>query len=212
MRLAVLGSGEGTNFEALVRAAGAHYEVVAAGSDRPAATMLERARRHGIPAFCVPPRDYPQRAAHDVALAEALAEFEPDLVALAGYMRILGPAVLAAWQGRLLNIHPSLLPAFAGLDTHARALAAGAENHGATVHFVTRELDAGPRILQGRLRVGTGATAARLARRVSALEHRIYPLAVDWCATGRVRMESGTVRFDGRALREPLVLEEDECT
>lgn len=210
-RVLVLGSGEGTNFEALAAAAGRDWIVAAAGSDRAGAPILARARRRGIAAFDVAPADYPDPRAHDRALAEAVAGHAPDLVALAGYMRILGPAMLAAWYGRILNVHPSLLPAFRGLHTHARVLAAGDTVHGATVHFVTPELDAGPRIVQGRLHIHSSETAESLRIRVQALEHRIYPLAIGWYAAGRLRMTDGTVRLDGRTLNEPVVIGEEKC-
>lgn len=208
MRIVVLGSGEGTNFEALATAAGRNYEIVAVGSDRSEARILERARRRGISAFSVVPGDFPTRAAHDQALRDELAGREAGCVALAGYMRLVGPQVLEAWRGRMLNVHPALLPAFPGLHTHERALAAGTREHGATVHFVTAKLDAGPRIVQGRLRVHPGETAAELADRVQKLEHRIYPAAVDWFATGRVSMKNGRAWLDGRPLAEPVVFEE----
>lgn len=210
-RVLVLGSGEGTNFEAIAAAASPEWYVVAVGSDRADAPILARARRRGIAAFCNAPGDFPDAAAHDQALARAAAAHRPDLIALAGYMRILGPAMLAAWEGRMLNIHPSLLPAFPGLHTHQRVLAAGDRFHGATVHFVTPELDAGPRIVQGRLQVHETDSADTLCRRVQALEHRIYPLAIGWYAAGRLRMVDGRTRLDERVLDEPVVIEEGEC-
>lgn len=210
-RVAVLGSGEGTNFEALAAAAGPDYEIVVAGSDRSGAPMLARARRRGIPGFCVSAAEYRDRAAHEAALTRALAPFRPDLVALAGYLRILGSTFLADWEGRLLNIHPALLPAFAGLDTHRRAIACGAIHHGATVHYVTEELDAGPRIVQGRLTITPGESPERLASRVHALEHRIYPLAVGWCARGRLALREGKVCLDGRLLASPVLIEEGDA-
>ncbi|MGH7057956.1 MAG: phosphoribosylglycinamide formyltransferase, partial [Acetobacteraceae bacterium] len=206
-RLVVLGSGAGTNFEALALAAGQDYEIVAVVSDRPGAPILERARRRDIPALTLVPADYSKRAPHDAALAEALGEYRPDLVALAGYLRLIGPATLAAWSGRMLNVHPALLPAFPGLDTHARAIAADAQEHGATVHFVTADLDAGPRIVQGRLKVRRGEPVEELARRVQTIEHRIYPLAVRWCTSGRAVMRGNRIWFDGRPLDEPIVIE-----
>lgn len=208
--MVVLGSGVGSNFEALAGRTDADYEIVAVGSDRRDAPILERARRHGIAAFVVAPDDYPDRAAHDAALAAALAARRPDWIALAGYLRLLGPATLAARPGQILNVHPALLPAFPGLDTHRRALDAGAREHGATVHFVTAALDAGPRVLQGRLAVHEDDTAATLRARVQALEHRIYPQALAWCARGRVSMENGIASLDGMPLDEPLILDEDE--
>lgn len=208
--MVVLGSGVGSNFEALVGRAGADYEIVAVGSDRRDAPILERARRHGIAAFVVAPADYADRAAHDAALAAALAARRPEWITLAGYLRLLGPATLAACPERILNVHPALLPAFPGLDTHRRALDAGVREHGATVHFVTAALDAGPRILQGRLAVRDGDTAATLRTRVQALEHRIYPQALAWCTRGRVSMENEIALLDGMPLDEPLILDEDE--
>lgn len=208
-RLAVLGSGEGTNFEALAAAAGKSFEIVVVGSDRCDARILSRAESYGVPTFSLVPAEFAGPLAHDEALANVLARFEPDGIALAGYLRRIGPRVLRAWAGRMLNIHPALLPAFPGLRTHERALASGAHEHGATVHFVTAEIDAGPRIVQGRLRPRAGEAAAELGKRVQALEHRIYPLAVEWFATGRVSMKDGTTWFDGRPLREPIVIEDE---
>ena len=210
VKVIVLGSGEGTNFEALAAAAGDDYVIVAVGGDRTEAPILNRARRRGIPTFTCTRRDHPDRGAHDRALARLIESRHPDWIALAGYMRLLGPAVLAAWPGRIINIHPALLPAFPGLNTHARALAAGVSVHGSTVHFVTAELDAGPPILQGRLKVRPTDTPQSLAQRVKALEHRIYPLALARLAQGRVRMVQGQSRLDGRPLNTPPSIEEQE--
>ncbi len=210
-RVVVLGSGVGSNFEALAAQAGADYEIVAVGSDRRTAPILERARKRHIPVFVTAPEDYFDRAAHDAALAAALADQRPDWIALAGYLRILGPKMLAAWPERILNIHPALLPAFAGLDTHRRALAAGAREHGATVHFVIAALDAGPRILQARLKVHGDDSAATLHARVQTLEHRIYPRALAWCTSGRVSMKDGIARMDGMPLTEPVIFDEDNA-
>lgn len=206
-RIVVLGSGIGTNFEALADAAAEHYRIVAVGSDRPAAPILERARERGISTFVLPLADYPDRAAHDAALAATLAAANPDWIALAGYLRFLGPETLARWPGRILNVHPALLPAFPGLDTHRRALAAAAREHGATVHFVTAALDAGPAIIQARLTIAPGETPASLQTRVQALEHRIYPRALACCAAGRIRMQDGMACLDGAPLHEPLLFE-----
>lgn len=210
-RVVVLGSGHGSNFEALVAAANADWEIVAAGSDRPGAPLLDRAARHGIPGFCREPAAYPDREAHDAALAAALAQQAPDLVLLAGYMRLLGPAVLQPWHGRMLNIHPSLLPAWPGLRTHERALHAGDREHGATVHFVSPELDSGPRIIQGRLAVAPGEDPVTLAERVHRLEHYIYPKAVGWYATSRLKLEKDMALLDGTPLVEPVIIQEAEC-
>lgn len=210
-RVVVLGSGRGSNFEALAEAADDAWRIVAVGSDRRNAPLLAKAERRGIPGFYRAPADYPDRAAHDAALASALAEQAPDLVLLAGYMRLLGPAMLEPWSGRLLNVHPSLLPAWPGLHTHERALQAGVATHGATVHFVTPELDGGPRIVQGRLAVEPHEDVARLAARVHRLEHCIYPRAVDWYANGRLKQEQDMAVLDGTPLVDPVLIEEAEC-
>jgi len=210
-RVVVLGSGHGSNFEALVAAANADWLIVAAGSDRADAPLLARAARHGIPGFYREPAAYPNREAHDAALAAALAQRAPDLVLLAGYMRLLGPAVLQPWHGRMLNIHPSLLPAWPGLRTHERVLRAGEREHGATVHFVTAELDSGPRIIQGRLTVGNGENTATLAERVHRLEHYIYPKAVGWYATDRLKLGKDMAILDDTPLVDPVIIEEAAC-
>lgn len=210
-RVAVLGSGRGTNFEALADAAGARWQIVAAGSDQPTAPLLARAERRGLPVFSVDPNRHASPAAHDAAMAAQLARHEPDLVVLAGYMRILGPGLLEPWHGRMLNIHPSLLPAWPGLHTHQRVLEAGERRHGATVHFVTPQLDGGPRIIQGRLCVAPDETASALAERVRRLEHRIYPLAVDWYANGRLTMGTTLAMLDDLPLHDPVIIEERAC-
>lgn len=210
-RVVVLGSGRGSNFEALAEAAGDVWQIVAAGSDRRDAPLLAKAERRGIPGFYREPSAYPNREAHDAALAAALAQHAPDLVLLAGYMRLLGPAMLEPWHGRMLNIHPSLLPARPGLRTHERVLRAGDREHGATVHFVTPELDGGPRVVQAQLAVHPAEDAAALAARVQRLEHCIYPRAVDWYASGRLKLEKGMAVLDGVSLVNPVVMEEAEC-
>ncbi len=210
-RIVVLGSGRGSNFEALATAANADWRIVAVGSDRHDAPLLAKAARRGIPGFCREPAAYSDREAHDAALAAALKGYAPDLVLLAGYLRVLGPAMLEPWAERLLNIHPSLLPAWPGLHTHERVLAAGDREHGATVHFVTPELDCGPRIIQGRLTVRPGESASILAARVLRLEHYIYPTAVGWYAGNRLRLEQDRIILDGRPLVDPVVIEETAC-
>ena len=186
-------------------------EVRAVLSDRPAAAGLERARALGIPAAALPPADYPDRASHDVALADRIDSFTPRLVLLAGYLRILSPAFVARYAGRLLNIHPSLLPQFRGLDTHSRALAAHVTEHGATVHFVVDELDGGPRIAQARVPVQAGDDEAALAARVLAREHVLYPAVLGCFASGRLAWRAGAAWLDGRRLDEPVQLGEDDA-
>ncbi|HEY8522025.1 MAG TPA: phosphoribosylglycinamide formyltransferase [Gammaproteobacteria bacterium] len=211
-RLAVLVSGEGTNLQALIDAAASGAlggEVSLVASDRPAARGLERARQAGIEALALPPRGFRGRAAYDEALAAAVAEREPDLVVLAGFMRILGAPFLERFAGRILNVHPSLLPKYRGLDTHRRVLEAGDELHGASVHFVTAELDAGPLVIQYRLRVRPDDTPATLAERVHVGEHIILPRAAGWFLAGRLREEGGRAVLDGRPLDEPVIVEAD---
>jgi len=151
------------------------------------------------------PRDFPDRAAFDRALADAVQRYEPGLVVLAGFMRILGAEFVDRFAGRLVNIHPSLLPKYRGLHTHRRALEAGEREHGASVHFVTRELDGGPVVIQARVPIRNDDDEASLAARVLAEEHRIYPECIGWFAAGRLQLRDGAVLLDGRMLASPLV-------
>jgi phosphoribosylglycinamide formyltransferase 1 len=210
-RVAVLGSGNGTNFEALAAAADTTWQIVVAGSDKPAAPLLAKAKRRRVPRFALDPCQFAGRDAHEKAMVAELEKHEPDLVLLAGYMRILGPRLLQAWQGRMLNIHPSLLPAWPGLRTHERVLEAGDRMHGATVHFVTAELDRGPRVVQGRLPVHPEDSPTSLARRVLRLEHCIYPMAVGWYARNRLTMDNALALLDGKPLIQPVLVEESAC-
>jgi phosphoribosylglycinamide formyltransferase-1 len=206
--IVVLISGTGSNLRAIaaqVANGSLPVEIRAVVSDRPDANGLAWAVAKGIPAVALPPRDYPDRAAFDRALADAVARFEPGLVVLAGFMRILGDEFVDRFAGRLVNIHPSLLPKYRGLHTHRRALEAGDREHGASVHFVTRELDGGPVVLQARVPVRDGDDEATLAARVLEQEHVIYPQFIDWFAAGRVRMRDGLVFLDGRRLEAPVV-------
>ncbi len=210
-RLAVLISGSGSNLQALIddsQRADAPFEIGLVISNRADAVGLERAGRAGIPTRTLSHRGFETRAAYDAALAELLASQAPDLIALAGFMRILTPAFVEQWQGRMLNIHPSLLPRYRGLHTHERVLEAGDPWHGATVHFVTAELDGGPAILQARLAVLADDDPARLAARVLAQEHRIYPLAVRWFAEGRLALGSDRRAWlDDQPLSAPVILD-----
>ena len=210
-RVAVLISGEGTNLQALIDAARAGQlgaRMVAVVSDRAAARGLERARAAGIEALHLPAGGR-TRSEYDAALAALLEPREPDLLVLAGFMRIFGPAFVEQFAGRMLNIHPSLLPKHPGLDTHRRVLESGDPWHGATVHFVTAQLDAGPAIIRYRLAVRPGDTAESLAQRVHVGEHIILPRAVSWFAAGRLRLEGGSVMLDGRALPAPVSIDEE---
>ncbi len=193
-RLIILISGRGSNMQAMVEAG---LPVAAVISNRADAAGLKYAAARGIATAVVPHRDYATREAFDAALAQAIDGFRPELVALAGFMRILTEGFVLRYQGRLLNIHPSLLPAFPGLDTHARALAAGVKLHGATVHFVTAELDHGPIVMQAAVPVLAHDDEAQLAARVLTEEHRIYPQAARWFLDGKLVIESGVVRVKG---------------
>jgi phosphoribosylglycinamide formyltransferase-1 len=209
-RVAVLVSGEGSNLQALIDAASAGKlgaNIVLVVSNRGAARALERARSAGIAAAHVPAARGISREAYDETLATALAAHAPDLIVLAGFMRILSPGFIERFAGRMLNIHPSLLPSYPGLDTHRRVLEAGERWHGATVHFVTAELDAGPAILQYRIPVHRNDTVDTLAQRVHVGEHLILPRAVEWFATGRLRLDLGSVMLDGRPLPQPVIVE-----
>lgn len=166
-------------------------------SNRADAKGLAIAASRGVATRVVEHRKFPSREAFDAALAEEIDRFEPRLVALAGFMRVLTPGFVERYAGRLLNIHPSLLPAFPGLDTHARALASGAKVHGCTVHFVTAELDHGPIVIQAEVKVRKGDSAEALAARVLRQEHVIYPRAVRWFLDGRLVIRDGKVRVIG---------------
>jgi phosphoribosylglycinamide formyltransferase-1 len=193
----VLISGRGSNLVALLDA-GLPCRFAAVLSDRPQAAGLEAARRRGVAAEVVDFAAYPVRDRFDEALAAAIERHAPDLVVMAGFMRVLGDALIRRWSGRLLNIHPSLLPAFPGLHTHRRALEAGVRVHGCTVHFVTPELDAGPIVAQAAVPVLHGDDERRLAARVLSQEHRIYPAAVRWWLEGRLDLGAdGRVRVAG---------------
>ncbi len=199
-RIAILISGRGSNMEAIVRACAAEAwpaRVVAVVSNRPGAAGLAFAATHGIATAVVDHQAHATREAFDAALADVLDGFAPDLVVLAGFMRILGAAFVRRFEGRLLNIHPSLLPAFPGLHTHRRALQAGCKLAGATVHFVTPELDHGPIVMQSVVPVRPGDDEHTLAARVLATEHLIYPQSVRWFCEGRLVLEGGVVRQRG---------------
>lgn len=207
LSLLVLISGRGSNLRSIIDAI-ARGEVAATigavVSDRPDAPGLAHARDAGIPRIVVDRKAYPSRDVFESALRATIDERRPDLLVLAGFMRVLGAGFVRAYEGRMINIHPSLLPAFPGLDTHARALAAGAGEHGASVHYVTPEVDGGPVILHGRVPVRPDDDIDSLAARVLAQEHRIYPLVIRWIAEGRLTSRDGTPYFDGRPLSKPL--------
>ena len=194
MSVVVLISGRGSNMQALMEAG---LPVAAVISNRENAAGLEIAAKRGVPIRTVAHKTYPTREAFDVALAEEIDRHSPKLVALAGFMRILTPAFVSRYAGRLMNIHPSLLPAFPGLDTHQRALAAGVKVHGCSVHFVTEQLDHGPIIAQAAVPVRPDETPEGLAARVLRQEHLVYPRAVRWFLEGRLVIRDGVVNVKG---------------
>jgi phosphoribosylglycinamide formyltransferase-1 len=205
--IVILISGRGGNMRALVersRDPDAAYAVTKVFSDQPDAAGLELARGLGIPAQALPAAKTADRAAYDRALAGAISDCAPSLIVLAGFMRILSAEFVAHFAGRILNIHPSLLPKFPGLHTHRRVLEAHEPQHGATVHFVTEQLDGGPPVIQARIAVTANDDEASLAARVQVQEHRIYPLGVRWFCEGRLRYAEGCARLDGRVLDEPV--------
>ena len=197
--IVILISGRGSNMEAVVRAAQAEQwpaRVAAVISNRADAPGLGFAAEHGIKTAVVANKDYAGRAEFDAALRTVIDGFEPDLIVLAGFMRILTEQFVAHYAGRMLNIHPSLLPLFPGLATHAQALAAGVAEHGATVHFVTAELDHGPMVLQAGVPVLPDDTVETLSARVLEQEHVIYPRAVRWFVEDRLTIAQGAVHVD----------------
>ncbi|MEA3138837.1 MAG: phosphoribosylglycinamide formyltransferase 1 [Gammaproteobacteria bacterium] len=191
-------------------APGASYSVRSVIADRADAEGLRAARDLGVAARALPRVKGMERAEYDHALAAAIDEDSPALIALAGFMHILSAPFVQRYAGRMLNIHPSLLPKYAGLHTHRRVLDARELEHGVTVHFVTEQLDGGPRVIQARVPVLADDTEATLSLRVLSREHVIYPLAVDWFCQGRLRYEAGNAVLDGRALDEPVQVDDIE--
>jgi phosphoribosylglycinamide formyltransferase-1 len=208
-RVAILISGRGTNMAALAEAAAEPTypaEIVLVVSNRPDAAGLARANAAGIATAVVDHTAFKTREAFDQALDDLLVRHRIELVCLAGFMRLFTHWMVARWQNRMLNIHPALLPAFKGLNTHARALAAGVKIHGATVHFVVPDVDAGPIIAQAPVAVRAGDTPEILAARVLAVEHRIYPLALRLVAEDRVRIVNGRCEIAGATAPEGVML------
>jgi len=208
--IVVLISGSGSNLRAIAeraRTSALPVEIRAVISDRVEAAGLAWAADAGLPGIALAPREFPDRAAYDRALADLIEGYAPGLVVLAGFMRILGREFVERFAGRMLNIHPSLLPKYRGLRTHKRVLEAGDALHGASVHFVTPELDGGPVVLQSRVPVRTDDDEATLAARVLAQEHRIYPQCIGWYAAGRLQFRDGAAVLDGRVLESPLIME-----
>jgi len=205
--IAILISGRGTNMRVIAeRAAAGSLPVVVrvVVSDQPAAEGLQTAAAMSIATRVLEPRKFADRPSFDRALVELLAQYQPKLVVLAGFMRILTPHFIGAFAGRILNVHPSLLPKYPGLHTHRRALEAGETVHGVSVHFVTQELDGGPVVLQAEVPVLPDDSEKTLSARVQQGEHRIYPQAIDWFARGRLVLKDGRAWLDGQPLDAPL--------
>ncbi|KAA5968148.1 phosphoribosylglycinamide formyltransferase [Pantoea sp. M_9] len=202
-KLVVLISGNGSNLQSILDACASgriNGSVAAVFSNKESAYGLTRAQQASVPGLALSPRDFPDREAFDRQLMQEIDAFEPDLVVLAGYMRILSSAFVAHYHDRLLNIHPSLLPKYPGLHTHRQALENGDKEHGTSVHFVTDELDGGPVVLQARVPIFPGDDEAEITARVQHQEHAIYPLAISWFTDGRLVMRDGKAWLDGQPL------------
>lgn len=208
-RIAVLLSGRGSNLQALIAAqqqGDLPIHIVAVGSDRPDAPGLRHAHAAGIATWARAPREYPDKAAFEAELRAALAQYQPDWIVLAGYMRILTATTVAHWRGRLINIHPSLLPRHPGLHTHARVLAAGEAEHGASVHFVTPVLDGGPVLMQVRMPVLPEDDEQTLAARLLPLEHQLLVRSLGVLVAGKAALQGEGIVFNGQPLDAPLQL------
>ncbi len=199
--IVVLISGNGSNLQALIdHAASGDYNIAAVVSNKADAYGLIRAKQGNIPTMVIDHRHYERRDLFDQTLAETIDSYNPDLIVLAGFMRILGGDFVKHYQGRMLNIHPSLLPDYRGINTHQRVLDAGEKRHGVSVHFVTEELDGGPVIAQESINIEAADTAESLKRKIHQKEHGIYPAVVSWFAAGRLELISNKAYMDGRPL------------
>lgn len=206
-RIAVLASGRGSNFAALLAARDRHelpVDFVLVASDKADAGALQLAQMAGVPTHVLDPRNYAERREYDFALFDRVAASKPDLLVLAGFMRIIDGDALKPWVGRMINIHPSLLPKYRGLHTHRRAIKAGDAEHGASVHYVTAELDGGPVIAQTVLQIETGDNESTLANRLLPLEHQLLAAVVGLIAADRLALSENGVTFDSELLRKPL--------
>jgi phosphoribosylglycinamide formyltransferase-1 len=208
-RVVVLISGSGTNLQALIdgeKNNGLPIKIVGVLSNRPGVKGLERAELAGIPTRVVDHTDYKSRDKFDEVIAKEIQSFKPDLVVLAGYMRIMTPQLVKTFEGKMLNIHPSLLPKYPGLHTHRRVLENGDREHGSSVHFVTEVLDGGPIIAQSRIKVRDDDTEQTLIERIKLIEHKLYPQVVQWYAEGRLAFNNNHTFFDGKRLEQPIIV------
>ena len=204
-RIVILISGSGSNMLAIaeaVKSGDIDAEVAAVISNRPEAAGLQKARDRDIPCVGLDHKEYQSREHFDVALMRKIDEYEPDVLVLAGFMRILTPDFVRRYEGRMLNIHPSLLPKYQGLNTHQRAIDAGDSEHGVTVHFVTEVLDDGPNVIQAAVTINADDDATNLQKRVQQQGHIIYPIAVKWFVSGRLVMKDNKALLDGKQLPE----------
>ncbi len=209
----VLISGSGSNLQAIIDATqrgDLDIEIKAVISNRPDAQGLQRAAKAGIPIETLDHKTFASRAEFDHALQQRIDRYQPELLVLAGFMRILTTEFVRHYQGRLLNIHPSLLPKYPGLNTHQRAIETQDSEHGASVHFVTEELDGGPVIIQGRVAIHAGDTPTQLAKRVLHTEHHIYPQAIQWFSQGRLQLADNRVLFDQKPRHQPFVFKAND--
>jgi phosphoribosylglycinamide formyltransferase-1 len=203
MRIAVLVSGNGSNLQALIDA-NLSGQIIGVLSNKANAYALQRAEKANIATAVISHKDYPNRESFDDAMHQQLLAWEIDLVILAGFMRILTPNFVSKWQGKMLNIHPSLLPVYKGINTHQRVLNTGDRLHGCTVHFVTAELDAGQSIAQSAIQVSLHDTVDSLAQRVHKLEHFIYPQVAEWLCNGQLTWTNGQAYFNKKPLERPI--------
>lgn len=203
MRIAVLVSGNGSNLQALIDA-NLSGQIIGVLSNKANAYALQRAEKANIATAVISHKDYPDRESFDDAMHQQLLAWEVDLVILAGFMRILTPNFVSKWQGKMLNIHPSLLPVYKGINTHQRVLNTGDRLHGCTVHFVTAELDAGQSIAQSAIQVSLHDTVDSLAQRVHMLEHFIYPQVAEWLCNGQLTWTNGQAYFNKKPLERPI--------
>jgi len=203
IKIAVLVSGSGSNLQALIDA-NLSGQIVGVISNKPEAYALARAQKAGIQTAVIEHKQYPNREAFDDVMHQQLLDWDVDLVVLAGFMRILSEKFVKAWEGKMVNIHPSLLPNYKGMHTHQRVLNTGDTLHGCTVHYVTAELDAGQALAQGVLKVSHQDTTHSLAQRVHVLEHLIYPQVVEWICTGVIQHTAAGVMYRGQLMQEPV--------
>lgn len=204
IKIAVLVSGSGSNLQALIDA-NLSGKIVGVISNKPEAYALKRAKQAGIATAIIEHKKYPNRESFDAVMHQQLLDWDVDLVILAGFMRILSASFVQSWQGKMVNIHPSLLPNYKGMHTHQRVLNTGDVLHGCTVHYVTTELDAGQALTQGVLKVGLHDTVETLSNRIHVLEHLIYPQAIEWICIGTIQhLDNGDVHYKGQKLDKPI--------